>query len=99
MRLRRLLEERDPLIGFPGVAKRLGRKATISASTFHAYCHGILRRSGRDFHVLPPEDVYVFLRQRIGKLGLERFIRPADLSRPYEARLCWRAYSRTMVSI
>src|SRR5438067_2716571 len=61
------------------VAKRVGRKAAISASTFHAYCHGILRRSGRDFHVLPPEDVYVFLRQRIGQLGLERFIRPADL--------------------
>ena len=61
------------------VQKRLGRKAAISASTFHAYCHGVLKRSGRAFHVLPPEDVYVFLRQRIDQLGLERFIRPADV--------------------
>ena len=61
------------------VQKRLGRKAAISASTFHAYCHGVLKRSGRAFHVLPPEDVYVFLRQRINHLGLERFIRPADV--------------------
>ena len=61
------------------VQKRLGRKAAISASTFHAYCHGVLKRNGKAFHVLPPEDVYVFLRQRIDQLGLERFIRPADV--------------------
>jgi DNA helicase II / ATP-dependent DNA helicase PcrA len=61
------------------VEKRLRRKTAISAATFNAYCQGILKRNGRDFHVLPPEDVYVFLRQRIGELELERFIKPADL--------------------
>jgi DNA helicase-2/ATP-dependent DNA helicase PcrA len=61
------------------VEKRLGRRAAISASTFHAYCHAILKRSGKDFHILTPEDFHVFLRQRIHRLDLERFIRAADL--------------------
>ncbi len=61
------------------VEKRLGRRAAISANTFHAYCHAILKRSGRDFYVLPPEDVHVFLRQRIHRLDLERFIKAADV--------------------
>src|SRR5438270_506728 len=66
------------------VEKRLrrkapGMKATIWAGTFHAYCFGILKRAGQDFNLLLPEDVYVFLRQRIDQLGLKRFIRPADL--------------------
>ncbi len=61
------------------VAKRLRRKAPIFAGTFHAYCFGILKRAGQDFSLLLPEDVYVFLRQRIDQLGLKRFIKPADL--------------------
>ena len=61
------------------VEKRLGRKAAIAAATFNAYCQSILRRNGRDFHVLTPDDVYVFLRQRIERLELQRFIRPADV--------------------
>src|SRR5262249_45043989 len=61
------------------VEKRLRRKTPIFAGTFHAYCLGILKRAGRDFNLLLPEDVYVFLRQRIDQLGLKRFIRPADL--------------------
>jgi len=66
------------------VEKRLRRKAltfktTIFAGTFHAYCLGVLKRAGQDFNLLLPEDVYVFLRQRIDQLGLKRFIKPADL--------------------
>ena len=61
------------------VEKRLHRKAAISAGTFHAYCYGILKRSGQDFCLLLPEDVYVFLRQRIDQLGLKRFIKSSDL--------------------
>lgn len=61
------------------VERRLGKRAAITASTFHAYCHSILKRSGKDFHILTPEDVYVFLRQRIHQLDLERFIRAADV--------------------
>src|SRR5262249_27498117 len=51
------------------VERRVGRRVPIWAGTFHAYCFGILKRCGRDFFVLTPEDVYVFLRQRIGQLG------------------------------
>jgi DNA helicase II / ATP-dependent DNA helicase PcrA len=54
-------------------------KTTIWAGTFHAYCLGVLKRAGQDFNLLLPEDVYVFLRQRIDQLGLKRFIKPADL--------------------
>ena len=61
------------------VEKRLRRTTQIFAGTFHAYCLGILKRAGRDFNLLLPEDVYVFLRQRIDQLGLKRFIKPADL--------------------
>lgn len=61
------------------VEKRLRRKAPIWAGTFNAYCHSILQRHGSGFFVLPPEDVYVFLRQRVEQLGLKRFIRPSDL--------------------
>src|SRR5215470_6603706 len=61
------------------VERRLKRRAGISAGTFHAYCFDILKRCGKDFNVLPPEDIYVFLRQRIDQLQLRRFIKPADL--------------------
>lgn len=61
------------------VEKRLRRKTAIFAGTFHAYCLGILKRAGQDFNLLLPEDVYVFLRQRIDQLELKRFIKPADL--------------------
>jgi DNA helicase-2/ATP-dependent DNA helicase PcrA len=59
--------------------KTAGVKTTFFAGTFHAYCLGVLKRAGQDFNLLLPEDVYVFLRQRIDQLGLKRFIKPADL--------------------
>jgi ATP-dependent DNA helicase UvrD/PcrA len=61
------------------VERRLKRRAPIWAGTFHAYCFAILKRCGKEFHVLPPEDIYVFLRQRIDQIQLQRFIKPADL--------------------
>src|SRR5262249_50840040 len=61
------------------VEKRLRRKAPIFSGNFHSYCYGLLQRSRQNFKLLLPEDVYVFLRQRVGQLGLKRFIRPADL--------------------
>jgi ATP-dependent DNA helicase UvrD/PcrA len=61
------------------VEKRLRRKTPISSGNFHSYCYGLLKRSRQNFNLLLPEDVYVFLRQRIDQLGLKRFIRPADL--------------------
>jgi ATP-dependent DNA helicase UvrD/PcrA len=61
------------------VEKRLRRKANINAGTFHAYCYGVLQRNGRAFNTIIPEDVFVFLRQRIEQLELKHFIRAADL--------------------
>src|SRR5258707_1687782 len=61
------------------VEKRLRRKAPIFAGTIDAYCYSILKRGGKDFRLLLPEDVWVFLRQRIDQLELKRFIKPADL--------------------
>jgi DNA helicase II / ATP-dependent DNA helicase PcrA len=61
------------------VEKRLKRKAQIFAGTFNAYCYSILQRNGRGFYTLVPEDVYVFLRQRVKRLELERFIKASDL--------------------
>jgi DNA helicase-2/ATP-dependent DNA helicase PcrA len=61
------------------VERRLGRRAPIWAGTFHAYCVAILERGRKNFFVLTQEDMYVFLRQRVGQLGLERFIKPSDV--------------------
>jgi len=61
------------------VEKRLRRKAAVNAGTFNAYCNGVLQRNGRGFFVLTKEDVYVFLRQRIDRLGLKKFIKASDL--------------------
>ena len=61
------------------VEKRLHRRAAVNAGTFNAYCNGVLQRNGRGFFVLTREDVYVFLRQRIEQLELEKFIRASDL--------------------
>src|SRR5690242_15862642 len=61
------------------VERRLRKKTQITAGTFHAYCYGLLKRTGNDFYTLIPEDVYVFLRQRIDQLGLKHFIKASDL--------------------
>ena len=61
------------------VEKRLRRRTAVNAGTFNAYCNGVLQRNGHGFFVLTKEDVYVFLRQRIDQLHLERFIKPSDL--------------------
>lgn len=61
------------------VERRLRRRAAVNACTFNAYCNGVLQRNGRGFFVLTKEDCYVFLRQRIDQLGLERFIKASDL--------------------
>lgn len=61
------------------VEHRLKHDSKIWAGTFHAYCYGLLKRMRSDFFTLLPEDVYVFLRQRIEELGLKHFIKPSDL--------------------
>lgn len=61
------------------VEKRLRRRAGIWAGNFHSYSYGLLKRAKQDFELLLPEDVFVFLRQRIDQLELKRFIKPSDL--------------------
>ncbi|HYN14736.1 MAG TPA: ATP-dependent DNA helicase, partial [Terriglobales bacterium] len=50
----------------------------LRAMTFHAYCYGVLERAGKAFRLLTPEDLWVYLRQRISDLGLSWYIRAAS---------------------
>jgi len=50
----------------------------LRATTFHAYCNGLLQGAGRRFALLMPEDLWVFLRRRISELGLKWYIRAAS---------------------
>jgi ATP-dependent DNA helicase UvrD/PcrA len=59
------------------VAKQTGGKADIAACTFHAYCHRLLRRAGRDFTPLVREDLWVLLRRELKNLGLKYYIKAA----------------------
>ena len=59
------------------VAVQTGGKGEIAASTFHAYCHGLLRRAGRDFTPLVREDLWVLLRRELKNLGLKYYIKAA----------------------
>ena len=57
----------------------LGRECSgLRASNFHAYCYGLLERTGTNFGVLTREDLWVYLRQHIGRLQLDRFARAAS---------------------
>ena len=37
----------------------------LQALTFHAYCNGLLYRTGNQFGVLDDKDLWIFLRRRI----------------------------------
>src|SRR5260370_130281 len=50
----------------------------LCASTFHAYCYGVLRKHGEAFRVLNREDLWIYLRRNIAQLPLERFIKTAS---------------------
>ena len=50
----------------------------LRATTFHAYCYGLLQSAGRGFGLLTPEDLWVLLRRRISELGLHWYIRAAS---------------------
>ncbi len=51
----------------------------LQASTFHAWCYGLLQRRGADFRVLDDKDLWVFLRRRIRDLRLKHFVRAANV--------------------
>jgi DNA helicase-2/ATP-dependent DNA helicase PcrA len=49
------------------------------ATTFHAWCNGLLQRRGLGFGVLDDKDLWVFLRRRIRELRLKHFVRAANV--------------------
>ena len=62
------------------VAARLGSApSALQASSFHAYCFGVLQRAGKGFAVLEEQDLWIYLRRRISELGLHYFIRAANV--------------------
>ncbi|HXZ81034.1 MAG TPA: ATP-dependent DNA helicase [Terriglobales bacterium] len=50
----------------------------LRACTFHAFCNGILHRTGNKFDVVTNEDLFVYLRRRLRELPLKHFIRAAS---------------------
>lgn len=51
----------------------------LQAVTFHAYCNGLLHRTGNQFGVLDDKDLWIFLRRRIRELQLKHYIRAANV--------------------
>jgi DNA helicase-2/ATP-dependent DNA helicase PcrA len=51
----------------------------LQATTFHAWCNGLLQCRGADFGVLDEKDLWVFLRRRIRDLRLKQFVRAANV--------------------
>jgi DNA helicase-2/ATP-dependent DNA helicase PcrA len=52
----------------------------LRAVTFHAYCNELLKAHGRGFRVLDDKDLWIFLRKRIRELGLNYFVRAANVT-------------------
>lgn len=53
----------------------------LQVMTFHAYCHNLLIRNGRQFGVLDDKDLWIYLRKRIRELQLNYFVRAANVSK------------------
>ena len=51
----------------------------LQATTFHAWCNGLLQRRGAAFGALDEKDLWVFLRRRIRELRLKHFVRAANV--------------------
>ncbi len=60
--------------------QRLVRKNCrgLQATTFHAYCMGVLTHSGQSFGVVDENDLYVYLRRRISELPLDHYSKAAS---------------------
>ena len=52
----------------------------LRAVTFHAYCNELLKSNERGFGVLDDKDLWIFLRKRIRELGLNYFVRAANVT-------------------
>jgi len=54
--------------------------SSLRAVTFHAYCNELLKGCGRGFKVLDDKDLWIFLRKQIRELGLNYFVRAANVT-------------------
>ena len=54
--------------------------SSLRAVTFHAYCNELLKSCGRGFKVLDDKDLWIFLRKQIRELGLNYFVRAANVT-------------------
>src|SRR5215470_14283733 len=54
--------------------------SSLRAVTFHAYCNELLQSCGRGFKVLDEKDLWIFLRKQLRELGLNYFVRAANVT-------------------
>jgi len=54
--------------------------SALRAVTFHAYCNELLKSHGRGFKVLDEKDLWIFLRRQLRELGLNHFVRAANVT-------------------
>ncbi len=59
---------------------RGGDISGLRATTFHAYCNELLQNNGQGFGVLDDKDLWIYLRKRIRDLGLNYFVRAANVT-------------------
>jgi DNA helicase II / ATP-dependent DNA helicase PcrA len=75
------------------LVKRVGEELgpaqshALAALTFHAYCYGLLGRCRRQFRVVEPLDLWVYLRRRLSELQLRYYTRAASPAQFLEALL------------
>jgi superfamily I DNA/RNA helicase len=54
--------------------------SSLRAVTFHAYCNELLKSCGQGFKVLDDKDLWIFLRKQLRELGLNYFVRAANVT-------------------
>jgi len=54
--------------------------STLQATTFHAFCNGVLHANGRAFRLLDDKDLWIYLRRHLRDLELRYFVRAANLT-------------------
>ena len=76
---RQLMQRVSELL-YPGDPLALGKikSSGLQASTFHAYCFGLLREAGIEFELIDDKDLFVLLRPRLEDLKLEYFTKAAN---------------------
>ena len=53
--------------------------ASVRSFTFHDYCNKWIEQAGHGFGVLDDTDLWIYLRRRVRELGLQYFVRAANV--------------------